>query len=618
MVLTGSVSDKAGNPVSSGTKTAEDGIAPGATLSVDKTLSDESVTITVTTDEDIGAAFPELKFWVSDAIDSRDDTMLHEKDTFTVGLANPEATAGASNPLVLRNSANQIVFSGDLNAAGDLGLTLSKAPILDWSTGERDGDVDGADIEVMVVQAEPSLEDIDPKVVEDALDKTVVNPKSGRINLKIQASRIAVADDPSTTTVDESKDAIVDLANGDKIVVTYRGTDPDPANQLTGVEAAPSGRRASDGSNSWTYSVDFTRTDRFAVTAVMEDDERNQGSGGIANPKTNGATVFEIDNQLAGNSETDATSTPADEPSGANPVAFEDPFDIELSWPNEANEYVGDSNSMVNLTKAELDGVDVMEYVDRQNAYTFIISVEEISLGQHTLTYKAEDAAGNTSSSDRTLEFTVKERPTWDLRLRKGNNLISIPADPSNGDINEVFGGVSEVELVYTFEGSLVQVAIPGPDGQFIGALDTIDSRHAYWVSASSAVTIPINIGTTGTRAVLPSLQVKGGQWNLLPVMSLGGVDDATPGSGAKAGTPVDPDAYLGDFQVAFTSERGRWMRIDPDGPSRLSETPPFDRLTDDLPSDPPNATADASDTPLKVGMGYWVLYTEDAFITPR
>jgi hypothetical protein len=270
---------------------------------------------------------------------------------------------------------------------------------------------------------------------------------------------------------------------------------------------------------------------------------------------------------------------------------------------------------MVTLTKAELDGMDVMEYLDRQDAYTYIISIEEVGLGQHTLKYNAEDAAGNSYPSDRTLTFTVKERPTWDLKLLKGNNLISIPADPSNGDINAVFGGVSEVDLIYTFEGNLVKVAIPGPDGQFIGTLDTIDSRHAYWVSATTQVTVPINIGATGTRAVLPSIQVEGGQWNLLPVMSLGRVDDPTPGTGAKAGTTIDPDAYLGDFQVAFGSERGRWMRIDPD-PTTGDEA--AGRLKNDLPSDPPNAQADKDDTPLKVGMGYWVLYTEDAFITPR
>ncbi len=615
VALVGSVSDKAGNAVTNDSKVAADGMAPGATLRVDVPLSQKTVVITVTADEDISGAHPELNFWVSDALDTGFLT-LDEMDIFTVGRENPDGPSDNTNPLVLRDSANQVVFSGNLNAAElpagqtsvDLPLTLSKAPMLDRSSGSRTGDVDGNDITVEVVQANP-VGTVDSKVTEDTAADTVVNPRSGRINLKIQESRTG-----------GSGSDILDFEVGDEIHVTYRGTAPDRANPLNGVPEAPSGRRASDGGNVWTYEVDISRNDRFAVTATMEDDERNEGSGGIGNPKTNGAVVFEIDSELAGNSEMDAESTPDDAPAGADPVAFDDSFDIELSWPDEANEYVGDSVSTVTLVKAELDGIDVMEFADRQNAYTYVVSIEGISLGQHTLSYRAEDAVGNTSSSDRTLEFSVKERPTWDLNLRKGNNLISIPADPSNSDINAVFGGVSEIDLVYTFEGNLVRVALPGPDGEFIGALKTIDSRHAYWVSANSAVTVPINIGATGSTTVLPSLQVKGGQWNLIPVMSLGRVDDSTPGDGAEAGTPVDPDSYLGDFQVAFGSERGRWMRIDPDGPSRpkTDNDEGFDRMTDDLPSDPPDVDADAADTPLKVGMGYWVLYTEDAFITPR
>ena len=45
VALVGSVSDKGGNVTSSGSMAAEDGIAPSATLSVDKTLSQETVTV---------------------------------------------------------------------------------------------------------------------------------------------------------------------------------------------------------------------------------------------------------------------------------------------------------------------------------------------------------------------------------------------------------------------------------------------------------------------------------------------------------------------------------------------------------------------------------------------
>ena len=620
VALVGSVSDKAGNTVTEGSEMSGDGLAPSATVTVDKTLSDETVTITVETDEGIRLQAPELKFWVSDALDSLHDSDLDEKDVFTVSTRDGEKAASTANPLVLREGAGHegsIVFSGNLKAAGSVELTLSKAPILDESGRSRTGDVDEDDINVRVIRFNSSDDGVNFAKPEGA----VINSKSGRIKLTIEPQ---MDDDTSTGTVDEEVD---EVRKGDRIEVTYRGTDPDPANQFSTVPSSPSGTPVAGNDNAWTYEVDITRNDRFAVTAEMEDDNQNQGSGGIANPKTQGATTFEIDNEMAGDSETDAESTPENQPAGADPVAFDNPFDIELSWPKETNEYVGDSSSTVTLTKAELDGVDVLANADKQNAYTYLISIEDISLGQHTLKYMAEDAVGNTSASDRTLEFTVKERPAWDLKLRKGMNLISLPSDPGNNDIDVVFADSPQIDLVFTFEGNQSLVAVRDPAGGFAGTLTTIDSRHAYWVSAANAVTVGIDIPRTSQLAVLPSIEVKGGQWNLLPVLSLGSVDSDAPGEGAKAGTLIDPDSYLGEFQVAFGSERGRWVRIDPDGPSRAATTnlagtvidPGFDRLIDDLPSDPPDPEGDdAADNPLKVGMGYWVLYTENAFITPR
>jgi hypothetical protein len=290
-------------------------------------------------------------------------------------------------------------------------------------------------------------------------------------------------------------------------------------------------------------------------------------------------------------------------------MAFEDPFDITLDWKAEAEEYPGDSNDSVELTMASLDGEDVLADAVKQDDNTYIVTVDEIALGEHTLRYNAMDTAGNTNANPRSLTFTVGEAPTWKLRLRKGMNLISLPSNPMNGDIDVVFAGASQVDLVFTFEGNqaLVAVANPGTGG-FGGTLETIDSQHAYWVSASNAVTVEIDIPATSQRTVLPSIRVKGGEWNLVPVLSLGRVSDMTAGRGAKAGTEIDADAYLGDFQTAFGWDRGRWVRVDPDPTGAGNE----DRLTNDIEGD------DDTDDPVLVGKGYWVLYAEDAFIVPR
>ncbi len=587
VVLTGSVSDLAGNSVSSGSKTAEDGIAPGATVSVDVELHKKTVNVTVVTDEAVRLQSPDVLLWVSDALDNGYDRELDETDTFTVERESKTGPDNASNPLVIRDADGELV-DGDPTMEANWNLRLSKAPILDKSSGSRTGDVDLNDIQVQVFRADTpstSRDDVVTKtgLVNDA--KVVRNAKNGDITLRIRQA----------------------LGKGDKIVVTYRGTDPDPANQFPTVPDNVRGVPVTGAQNTWTYKLDITRDGKYAVTAEMEDSSLNRGSGGVPDPKASGATVFEIDGELASDSDTDAVSTPEDT---AN-AAFEDPFDIFLHWDNEADEYVGDSNNTVTLTKALLDGEDVSENAVRQDANSYIIEIESISLGRHTLIYNAEDEAGNTNARDRTLDFTVTERPTWRLSLRKGMNLVSLPSNPSDGNVDDVFGGAAEIDLVFTFENGQALVAVRNPGtGGFAGTLKAIDARHAYWVRASNSAKVEINIPTTSAQTVLPSIAVTGGEWNLVPVLSLGSIASSDAGSGAAPGTLMDADAYLGDFQIAFGWQSGRWTRIDPDPTTGDAAA---NRLKDDI-DEPPQA----GDDPLKVGMGYWVLYTDDAFIVPR
>ena len=613
VVLTGSVSDLAGNSVSSGSKTAQDGIAPGGELSVDTGLNKKTVTVTVVTDEAVRLQSPDLYLWVSDAIDNGFDEQLDEIDTFTVERENKSGPNNATNPLVIRDAGGELAYDGDPTAMANWNLRLSNAPILDRSGGSRTGVVDENDIRVHVYRAETPGTARDDVVTTSGLTdsaKVVRNAKNGDITLRIRGAYTEDRNEtPTEVTTDDT--AVPALGKGDKILVTYRGTGPDPANQFPTVPDNVRGVPVTDAQNTWTYELDITRDGKYAVTAQMEDSSLNRGEGGVADPMGRGAVVFQIDSELAGDSESDATSTPSD----VGTVAYEDPLDIYLHWDDEANEYVGDSNSTVTLTKAELDGEDVSGNAVRQDSNSYIVEIDDVALGRHILTYNAMDEAGNTNARDRTLEFTVTERATWTLRLRKGNNLVSIPANPMNGDINEVFADVPQVQLVYTRQDGLWLTAFRGPDG-FSGALTTIDSLHAYWVNATNAVNVELTISPSNQQTVPPSLAVKGGEWVMLPVMSLGSISDDTAGKGAAPGTKIDADAYLGDkFRVALSFERSGYSRIDPD----VTVIGSVDHLTNDLPSDPPDPEGvDATDNPLEIGRGYWVLFTEDTFIVPR
>ena len=555
VVLTGSVSDKGGNAATSGTKTARDGIAPSPTLSVDSALSKEKVVVTVETDERIRTLSPTLELYVANVTGSTDGSGiplatsalgrdLYEVDTFTVGR---EVANDATSNLVLRDGDNNILMTGDAEnidkhgtgADDTLTITLSKAPILD-RTGE--GRLDTND--VITGGADGG------RVSVNALD----DAKSGKVKIKI--------------THDDG------LENGDTFTLNYYGTDPDRANNLSGVPTAPAGKQVS--STSWTFDLSIDRNDRYAARAIAEDANRNQGAGGMMDPASPTATVFEIDSELAMGSA--ATTTPAHDQAGANPVSIKDPFFIDLEWTDETNEYPGDSSTAVNLTKAMLDGENVLGMATvLNNDRSWRLVIAGITLGDHTLVYNAADALGNTYVSDKSLKFKVKPAPTWDLRINTGLNLISLPSAPADSDINVLFDGLDQITLVYTFEGAQAQIAVRDPGtGLFIGALERIESGKAYWVRADRSATVKVNIPPADFRSILPSIPVKGNQWNLVPVINIGEVDDAVNGS--APGRKLDADAYLGSFSVGYSWTGNTWQRLTPDP------------TTGDGGSDPPGA----------------------------
>jgi hypothetical protein len=343
----------------------------------------------------------------------------------------------------------------------------------------------------------------------------------------------------------------------------------------------------------------------------------------VGDPTSETAIVFEIDNEIAAGM--DPRTVPTDAPHGSLKTPITDPFFIDLYWDgstegglkagDEGSEYPGDTSKEVTLVKAELDGEDVMVNAVRQDAGSWRLGIPGVDLGNHTLKYNAEDALGNSYDTDRELRFTVDPVPTWEMRLSAGMNLVSVPSEPGNGDINHLFGDAEQVQLIFTFEEGVSKVAIRNQDtGMFVGTLSRIDAQHAYWISAENAVTVDISVPPTSQLTPPPFISVTGGQWTLVPVISLGRVDDDTDGVGAAPGTKIDPDDYLGKFRAAFGWSGRNWTKIDPDA---FDETGGLRHLTDDITDDETIDDEVERDAPLKVGQGYWVLYTEDSIITP-
>ena len=407
--------------------------------------------------------------------------------------------------------------------------------------------------------------------------------------------------------------------------------DPDIAvSEATGINAPRSKRTA--GENIWTFNLSIANSNTYSVVVTVQDSNRNQSVTGKEDWTDSGSTFFQIDDSLPrplddGNLNT----TPTD---GKTDATVSDPFFIEIKWLSEDDEYVGDTQQSVGLTKAVLDEGDgnerdVMAFASTRDGRKWTISVPDISLGDHTLTFNGEDALGNTLDDDEELDFTVVARPSFALDLGVGMNLVSIPGEPEDDDINSVFGASEAVDLVFTRDGDLWKVAQRDAEtGVFeatgtISDLTTFDAAHAYWVRSNASVTVEIEIPALGAQQILPSIDVKGNQWNLVPVISL------LPLEKTPQDSTLDADDYLGgNWTRAFTFDVGKWQRRIPATDIHQCSNPDqadaAANIGDCGTQDPGNSgefftvnIGDQSDDFVQIGRGYWVWFTEDDTITP-
>ena len=317
------------------------------------------------------------------------------------------------------------------------------------------------------------------------------------------------------------------------------------------------------GGNSWEFAYNLGTAGAYTVSVTVTDQARN-----VAVDATN---TFEIDNAVPAPLSTD--------PLAAAQVSVEDPFIVEINWANEGGvvEYAGDTHANVTVTAVAIDGDDISDLLPDNvgRRFTLAIPLSRITdaIGAHTVTLTGTDDAGN--STDVSLAFTIVERPAWVLTLDTGWNLISFPAElaADSNTVNAVFGAEDAITSVLTFDNGAQRwmgALRFAPGEPLEGDLVTLDAAHAYFVRTNRPATVNVSIPSQiDPDAVLPeppSISVVGGQWNLVPVISL---EDT---ANIPQGTELDVDTYLGAFDSAFTLSRNRWVPIGP-GADVLCET---------------------------------------------
>ena len=537
-------------------------------------------------------------------------------DGSTIVAADFEVTEEGGNPLVI---ADALWFSADdsntgLSVRNNVFLVLADPLAGDATPGVTlvgsVSDAGGSAVTGLTVESDDVIDGIAPTA-------TIT------LDTSISSRNVAV-----TVETDEN------IRTLEPVLELFISTSDDPdiaVAQPTGIQPPRSSRTA--GQNIWTFDLSIAQSNRYSVVVTVDDASRNQSTTGKQDWTDAGSISFEIDNTLPfprwdQSDPTTLTTWPVD---GEEETQFFDPFFIEISWRSEAWEYVGDSHRGVTLTKAVLDGADVLPlasvfpFDDR----LWTIRIPNIALGDHTLAFNGRDDAGNTLADDEELTFRVVAPPSWDLLLTPGINLVSIPADPVDKRINAVFGDALAVDLVFTRAGKRWLVAQRDPDtGRFertgsSNDLRWINSRHAYFVRAVTSVAVEIELAPLGFQEVPPAIRVKKNRWALVPVMSLRPIEKIPQWSA------LDADEYFGDnWRVAWTFDRGRWIRVVPAPDTRhqcynYDQTPP--PVGDCGAQDPANAgeyfTVDVGgqrEDVVEIGRGYWVSFKKNDRIVPQ
>jgi hypothetical protein len=294
-----------------------------------------------------------------------------------------------------------------------------------------------------------------------------------------------------------------------------------------------------------------------------------------------GSSTFEVD-------QTDPTVT--FDPVAKTELQDQSPF-IRIIF--DDNEYPGDAFKTVTLTKAELTKPDdttedLLESFKTLDNIEYLWAANDLPLGEYSLKISGTDTAANAGLEDVSSTFKIVERAPFEVALRPGWNLVSLPGLPASTDVNTVITN-TDVDTVITYDPAVAggwSTATRVAGGDLEGTLTTIDGRLGLWVHTTTFEPIEVDIpGISAGASVLPtSFNLLGG-WNLVPVATLD----------IETSADIDVDSYFSGLS---------WSRA-------YGFNATSNKFEGILPLD------DDNNPVVSVGKGYWIFLKEDGTLVP-
>ena len=414
---------------------------------------------------------------------------------------------------------------------------------------------------------------------------------------------VAATGDVSTDGRPLGREAItLSVASGERLAASPEAwlVSFDQASKISGVDAVGLG---ADGANAWDARIDGDNDTKVAALIVrgedlrdnvsttlgwMDDDgdetadpEDGNGSPDVGEPidlaKLDAAgLIIEFDNDIA---PAELAITPragssrrTDSPNPFIQLTFAEGAENTItavgsthdSYTDEDGEETDfDSYGTVTVTTLTVDGENAMSGLVRTGDAEFSLGLRGLALGEHTLAYTAVDEAGNEITVND-AGFVVIERIPYEVSLRRGFNLISLPKTPEDPSIGAVLPPDHPATAVLTYRaGEWTAAFRDEATGEWDGTLTEIVAGYGYWIETPSPTLLSTVIVESALGAVVPTVPVTSG-WNLL------GVVDIERGEAGVTKRPVSE--YLASvawsFAYGFDNQTNSWEKLAnaPDG----------------------------------------------------
>ena len=312
-------------------------------------------------------------------------------------------------------------------------------------------------------------------------------------------------------------------------------------------------------------STTMLRDGSLSVVAYGRDQSRYDRFGETVSNWWTGVGAFGLDTRFGVKGASDGIRIHP--PNGAS-INEERPF-VLLEFPEEVK---------VDLASAEFDGENVLDAFEVVNGNKFVYWPLSMNRGEHNVEIDAVDAAGNEISFD--FEFATTQRGDFVMPLVAGWNAVSVPADPIDPEIENVFTDPA-IEAVISWDRYEIEnpwaLSIRDDDrwepwsaGRGVTA---IQARSGYWVKSSRFIEQPIALGR-GT-AIIPKNYSDNCDdywpsfWIFVGVFDEDGdqtEDDYGETLRRQDGAEVTAREYLGHYGRAYTWDAigSRYEKLDP------------------------------------------------------